>query len=88
MWVPIPVSYTHLGDGYEATNGVDHINEEYMQKVVDYTDVVKNSDYGYMEDVAEICQTIRTTRSQFLLSRLPTIARIIPPSDVPTGLMC
>ena len=21
------------GDGYEATNGVDHINEEYMQKV-------------------------------------------------------
>ena len=38
------------GDGYEATNGVDHINEEYMQKVVDYTDVVKNSDYGYMAD--------------------------------------
>ena len=30
------------GDGYESgTNGVDHINEEYMQKVVDYTDVVK-----------------------------------------------
>ena len=42
------------GDGYEATNGVDHINEEYMQKVVDYTDVVKNSDYGYMEDFGDI----------------------------------
>ena len=42
------------GDGYEATNGVDHINEEYMQKVVDYTDVVKNSDYGYMEYFGDI----------------------------------
>ena len=42
------------GDGYEATNGVDHINEEYMQKVVDYTDVVKNSDYGYMADFGDI----------------------------------
>ena len=30
------------GDGYEATNGVD------------YTDVVKNSDYGYMEDFGDI----------------------------------
>ena len=42
------------GDGYEATNGVDHINKEYMQKVVDYTDVVKNSDYGYMADFGDI----------------------------------
>ncbi len=42
------------GDGYEATNGVDHINEEYMQKVVDYTDVVTNSDYGSMADCDDL----------------------------------
>ena len=42
------------GDGYEATDGVDHINKEYMQKVVDYTAVVKNSDYGYMADFGDI----------------------------------
>lgn len=42
------------GDGYEATDGVDHINKEYMQKVIDYTDVVKNSDYGYMADFGDI----------------------------------
>ena len=42
------------GDGYEATDGVDHINKEYMQKVVEYTDVVKNSDYGYMADFGDI----------------------------------
>ena len=41
------------GDGYEATDGVDHINKEYMQKVVDYTDVVKNSDYGYNKNSKE-----------------------------------
>lgn len=42
------------GDGYEATTGVDHINNEYMQKVVDYTDDVMNSQYGYMEDFGDI----------------------------------
>ena len=42
------------GDGYEATDGVDHINQEYMQKVVDYTDVVKNSDYDYLADYGDI----------------------------------
>ena len=42
------------GDGYEATDGIDHINKEYMQKVIDYTDVVKNSDYGYMADFGDI----------------------------------
>ena len=31
------------GDGYEATNGVSHINQDYMNKVVEYTDVVKLS---------------------------------------------
>ena len=42
------------GDGYEATDGVDFINEEYMQKVVEYTDVVKKSRYGYLEDFGDI----------------------------------
>ena len=42
------------GDGYEATDGVSHINKEYMQKVVDYTDVVKASRYGYLEDYGDI----------------------------------
>ena len=42
------------GDGYEATTGESHINKEYMQKVVDMTDVVKNSSYGYLEDYGDI----------------------------------
>ncbi len=42
------------GDGYEATDGVNHINKDYMQKVVDYTDVVKASRYGYLEDYGDI----------------------------------
>ena len=42
------------GDGYEATTGVAHINNEYMQKVVDYTEDVVNSQYGYMEDFGDI----------------------------------
>jgi hypothetical protein len=42
------------GDGYEGTTGVDHINKEYMQKVVDYTDDVVKSKYGYLEDYGDI----------------------------------
>ena len=42
------------GDGYEATTGVGHINQDYMKKVVEYTDVVKNSNYGYLEDFGDI----------------------------------
>ena len=43
------------GDGYEATNGYDHINKEYMQKVVEYTKVVKDDpNYGYLEDYGDI----------------------------------
>jgi hypothetical protein len=42
------------GDGYEDADGVSFINQEYMQKVVDYTDVVKNSSYGYLEDFGDI----------------------------------
>ena len=42
------------GDGYEAKTGVSHINQDYMQKVVEYTNVVKNSSYGYLEDFGDI----------------------------------
>lgn len=42
------------GDGYEATDGVNFINKEYMQKVVEYTEVVRNSKYGYLEDYGDI----------------------------------
>ncbi len=42
------------GDGYEATDGVDFINEDYMKKVIEYTDVVKNSDYDYLADFGDI----------------------------------
>lgn len=42
------------GDGYEATNGVAHINQEYMKKVVEYTATVKASKYGYLEDFGDI----------------------------------
>ena len=42
------------GDGYEASNGPEHINREYMEKVVAYTDVVKNSRFGYLDDFGDI----------------------------------
>lgn len=42
------------GDGYEATDGESHINKEYMQKVVDYTAVVAQSQYGYLDDYGDI----------------------------------
>lgn len=42
------------GDGYEASNGVDHINQDYMNKVIEYTNVVKTSKYGYLEDYGDI----------------------------------
>lgn len=42
------------GDGYEATTGESHINAEYMRRVVEYTDVVLSSDYGYLEDYVDI----------------------------------
>lgn len=43
------------GDGYEETTGVNFINKDYMQKVVDYTDVVVESGkYGYLEDYGDI----------------------------------
>ena len=42
------------GDGYEASTGVSHINNDYMQKVLDYTKDVQNSSYGYLEDYGDI----------------------------------
>ena len=42
------------GDGYEANTGVSHINSQYMQEVVKYTNDVKNSKYGYLEDFGDI----------------------------------
>ena len=42
------------GDGYEATDGVGFIKPEYMEKVVEYTDVVAKSRYGYLEDFGDI----------------------------------
>lgn len=42
------------GDGYEASTGVNFINKEYMQKVVDYTDVVVKSQYNYLPDFGDI----------------------------------
>jgi hypothetical protein len=42
------------GDGYEATTGVSHINSQYMQEVLKYTQEVKQSSYGYLEDFGDI----------------------------------
>lgn len=42
------------GDGYEETDGTGFIRPEYMQKVAEYTEVVRNSRYGYMEDFGDI----------------------------------
>lgn len=42
------------GDGYEASTGVSHINGDYMDSVVVYTNDVVNSDYGYLEDYGDI----------------------------------
>lgn len=42
------------GNGYEDSTGVNFINKDYMQKVVDYTDLVARSQYGYLEDYGDI----------------------------------
>ena len=42
------------GDGYEATDGVNFINDEYMKKVEEYTKVVKDSEYDYLPDFGDI----------------------------------
>ena len=42
------------GDGYEASTGVSHINNQYMQEVLKYTKEVESSSYGYLEDYGDI----------------------------------
>lgn len=42
------------GNGYEDSTGVNFINKDYMQKIIDYTDVVARSKYGYLEDYGDI----------------------------------
>ena len=42
------------GDGYEASTGESHINVTYMQKVIEYTNDVVGSGYGYLEDFGDI----------------------------------
>ena len=42
------------GNGYESGTGVNFINEEYMKKVIEYTAVVKDSQYDYLEDFGDI----------------------------------
>ncbi len=42
------------GNGYEDADGVGFINEEYMKKVIEYTDVVVASKYDYLPDFGDI----------------------------------
>lgn len=42
------------GNGYESGTGVGHINSDYMKKVEEYTKVVANSRFGYLEDFGDI----------------------------------
>ena len=42
------------GDGYEATTGYDHVDQAKIQKVLEYTEVVKNSEYDYLETYGHI----------------------------------
>lgn len=42
------------GDGYEASTGIGHINRDYMDSVVVYTNEFVGSGYGYLEDFGDI----------------------------------
>ena len=42
------------GDGYEATTGYSHVDQQKIQKVLQYTEVVKNSEYDYLETYGHI----------------------------------
>ena len=54
------------GDGYEATTGYSHVDQAKIQKVLEYTDVVKKSNYDYLDtyghiflqDYANSCESI------------------------------
>ena len=37
------------GDGYEATTGYNHVDQAKIKKVLEYTEVVKNSEYNYLD---------------------------------------
>lgn len=77
------------GDGYEATNGVSYINKEYMQKVVDFTDDVVNSKYGYLEDYGDIfLPEYKIVRSPSLPCNAPIMKTITLNTVVPIGQIC
>ena len=42
------------GDGYEGTTGYDHVDQSKIQKVIEYTEVVKNSPYDYLDTYGHI----------------------------------
>ena len=42
------------GDGYEATTGYSHVDQTKIQKVIEYTEVVKNSPYNYLDTYGHI----------------------------------
>ena len=42
------------GDGYEANTGYNHVDQAKIQKVIDYTEVVKNSPYDYLDTYGHI----------------------------------
>ncbi len=42
------------GNGYEDATGPSHINSQYMQEVLKYTQEVQQSGYGYLEDFGDI----------------------------------
>ena len=54
------------GDGYEATTGYSHVDQAKIKKVLEYTEVVKNSSYDYLDtygkiflqDYANSCESI------------------------------
>ncbi len=54
------------GDGYEATTGYSHVDQAKIKKVLEYTEVVKNSKYDYLDtyghiflqDYANSCESI------------------------------
>ena len=54
------------GDGYEANTGYAHVDQAKIKKVIEYTEVVKNSKYNYLDtyghiflqDYANSCESI------------------------------
>ena len=42
------------GDGYEATTGYSHVDQTKIQNVIEYTEVVKNSPYNYLDTYGHI----------------------------------